>query len=188
MPYTEAFKQQMVKKMLGPPAVTATVLAKQVGVSQPTLSQWLREARSLTATMSTPSDSKASPPSPKSPRRWTAEEKLRVLVAAQGLEGEALGALLRREGLHEAQLQEWREAAAGALSSEGAGKLTAAERRQAAADKKRVKELEKELRRKEKALAETAALLVLEKKLQSLGWAAPPEEDEESAPSERSEK
>ncbi|NOJ83921.1 hypothetical protein HNV28_37405, partial [Myxococcus xanthus] len=40
---------------------------------------------------------------PAGPKKWTPEEKLRVLVVAQGLEGEKLGALLRREGLHEAQ-------------------------------------------------------------------------------------
>lgn len=44
VPYTEGFKQQMVKRMLGPPAVTATALGKKVGVPQPTLSKWLRDA------------------------------------------------------------------------------------------------------------------------------------------------
>ncbi|QQR42592.1 transposase [Myxococcus xanthus] len=42
MPYTDAFKAQMVKRMVGPGAVSAAALARQVGVSQPTLSQWLR--------------------------------------------------------------------------------------------------------------------------------------------------
>jgi hypothetical protein len=40
-----------------------------------------------------------------------------------------------------------------------------AEREQARADKKRIAELERELRRKDKALAETAAILVLRKKM-----------------------
>lgn len=189
MPYSEVFKQQMVKKMLGPPAVSATELAKKVGVPQPTLSKWLVRSRNVAIAMSTPPDPKPAPAAPQSPRRWTPEEKLKVVVASQGLAGEALGELLRREGVHEVQWAEWRAAAAGALASssmtDGVPPQT---RKRLAAAQKRVKELERELRRKEKALAETAAMLVLEKKLQTLGWDAPEEEDEESAPSGRNEK
>ena len=54
---------------------------------------------------------------PGGPKKWTTEDKLRVLVDAHGLTGEALGALLRREGLHEAQLMTWRDAAAEALGA-----------------------------------------------------------------------
>ncbi|WP_420715294.1 IS3 family transposase [Corallococcus sp. BB11-1] len=162
MPYTDGFKSQMVKRMVGPGAVSAAALARQVGVSQPTLSQWLREANKLAAMTPPPEEKK--PAVPAAPKKWTPEEKLRVLVAVQGLTGEALGALLRGEGLHEEQLQEWQQATAGALSGASTQALPAKERRRLAAAEKRVKELERELRRKEKALAETAALLVLEKK------------------------
>lgn len=189
--YTEGFKQQMVKRMLGPSAVTATELSKKVGVSQPTLSGWLREAHRV-ATVKKPTDGeKSEAPSP--PKKWTAEEKLRVVVEAHGLEGSALGALLRKEGLHEAQLKEWREAAAGGLaqSADAATSVafTAGQRRRLAASEKRVKELERELRRKEKALAEAAALLVLEKKLGALGWdEREAQGDEDGEANERSEK
>jgi transposase-like protein len=110
-------------------------------------------------------------PSETKPKSWTAEEKLRVLAEAHGLTGEPLGELLRREGVHEAQLRAWRDVAAGALAeaSPSAKATTAGERRHAAAAAKQVKELQRELRRKEKALAEAAALLVLEKKLKALG-------------------
>ncbi|WP_370469512.1 IS3 family transposase [Corallococcus caeni] len=168
MPYTDGFKLQMVKRMVGPGAVSAAALARQVGVSQPTLSQWLREAHKLAAMTHPPEEKK--PAVPAAPKKWTPEEKLRVLVAAQGLTGEALGALLRGEGLHEEKLKEWQQALGGAATEA----LPAKERRRLAAAEKRVKELERELRRKEKALAETAALLVLEKKSgDGLGRAAP---------------
>ncbi|NTX16869.1 transposase [Myxococcus sp. CA051A] len=49
VPYTDAFKAQMVKRMVGPSAVNASTLARQVGVSQPTLSQWLRAANRVAA-------------------------------------------------------------------------------------------------------------------------------------------
>lgn len=166
--YTEGFKQQMVKRMLGPPAVTATALAKKVGVPQPTLSKWLRDAGTVASMVFDEKEEEAT-----APKKWTVKEKLRVVVAAEGLEGQALGEFLRREGLHEAQLKSWRDTAAGALTSAEAassGPLTAKQRRRLAGAEKRVKELERELRRKEKALAEAAALLMLEKKLQALGW------------------
>jgi len=185
MGYTEAFKEQMVKRMLGPPAVSASALAKQVGVPQPTLSQWLRAALEREATP--PSSEEKRPEVAAAPKRWTAEEKLRVLAAAHGLEGGQLGALLRREGLHEEVLKQWRQAAVGALAPESSGRPSGAQRRRVAEAHKRVKELERELRRKEKALAETAALLVLEKKLQALGWddRHSVEDEESSEPSER---
>lgn len=186
MPYTEAFKNQMVKRMLGPPAVTARELGRQVGVTQPTLSKWLREARRVSGAMS---DGKTAPSTPK---KWTAEEKLRVLAAAHGLAGEALGALLRREGLHEAELTSWRVAASGALGTSAeagsSGPLTAGQRRRLAVSEKRVKELERELRRKEKALAEAGALLFLEKKLQAMGWDERHRDGEDDAPDEPSER
>lgn len=93
------------------------------------------------------------------PGEWKPEEKLRVLGQAEGLVGDALGELLRREGLHEADLAEWRRAALGALGPSSKPASSSAEAR-------RMRELERELRRKDRALAETAALLVLKKKVQ----------------------
>ena len=87
------------------------------------------------------------------------------------LEGEAFGALLRREGLHEAQVIAWRAAAAEALGAEAApGGRSSSAQQELVEMKKRVKELERDALRKDKALAEAAALLLLEKKLQSIGW------------------
>jgi transposase len=167
--YSNSFKDQMVKKMLGGSGVSATTLAGKVGVSQPTLSKWRRDALQAAA-MNIPTEP---PRTPKSPKDWTAEEKMRLLVAAVGLQDEELGALLRREGVHQAQLEEWREAARGALE---AGKSAPKKAETVAA--KRIKELEKELARKEKALAEVSALLVLKKKAQAI-WG---DEDDSTDP------
>lgn len=186
MGYTEAFKEQMVKRMLGPPAVSASALSKQVDVPQPTLSQWLRATLERGATLPSAEEKKPQATAV-APKKWTAEEKLRVLAAAHGLHGEQLGALLRREGIHEEQLTQWRQSAMGALAPESSARPSGAQRRRVAEVQKRVKELERELRRKDKALAETAALLVLEKKLQTLGWdeGYSAEDEESSEPSER---
>jgi len=83
-------------------------------------------------------------------------QALRVVIAAQGLDETALGAFLRREGVHEAQLVEWRAAAEAALG-------TRPGRAGSTPETERIRALERELGRKDRALAETAALLVLKK-------------------------
>jgi hypothetical protein len=111
----------------------------------------------------------------KNKKAWTGAEKLRVLTEAMGLSESDLGALLRREGLHETQLSEWRRSAEAALGEgdirRGRTKLSseAIEASEAIRSAARIKELEREVRRKDKALAETAALLVLKKKSRRSG-------------------
>lgn len=177
MEYTEAFKEQMIRRMVGPNKISANALAKETGVSQSQLSRWLRAAH----TVGTGSDRPDPKPTAGS-EKWRPGEKLRLLLEAERLQGEELGAFLRREGLHEAQLQTWRDAAAGALSAEAAP-ISAQLRRDLSEAKRRVKALDRELRRKEKALAEAAALLMLEKKLKALGWDS---DDEDGSTGERS--
>ena len=150
--YSEAFKARVVQRLVGPHAVSASALAHELGVSQVSLSRWLRAARSVGGM----------PPSKQPQKQWTGAEKLRVVTEARDLTGSDLGAFLRREGLHEAQLTAWREAAEAALGA------PARPRPGGSPERQRIRELERELRRKEKALAETAALLVLKKKVQAI--------------------
>ena len=166
MNYSETFKHQMVSRMSGPGGVSATALSEEVKVGQTTLSRWLRDATKIGGM------SKAKKSKPRRPQDWTAGEKLSAVKEASGLSEEQLGAFLRSKGLHEAQLEQWRkkaeEGAKAALSGQGDTKA----RRGSSL---RIRELERELRRKDKALAETAALLILKKKLAAL-W-----EDEDDA-------
>ena len=156
--YSAAIKARLVQRLVGPQAVSATALAREVGVSQESLSRWLRAARS--GGEMPPSKQQTKQPQKK--RQWTGAEKLRVLTEAAGLTGSDLGAFLRREGLHEVQLTAWRAAAETALGAPvGPPPGGSPEAR-------RIRELERELRRKEQALAETAALLVLKKKVQAI--------------------
>jgi len=154
--HPEGFKARMIARMAGPEGISASALSREIGVTQPTLSRWLRDARSLRG-MSQPEE-----PSNR-PRSWSPQEKLRVVVEASRLAPKDLGAFLRREGLHEAQLQEWTRAAVDSL---GASKPSST--RAQAADQRRIRELERDLGRKDKALAEVTALLVLQKKLRAL--------------------
>lgn len=148
-PYTEAFKSRVVRRLVGPSAQSANAVAAEVGVAQATLSRWLVAARNVGDMRNLPRATT---------KKWTGAEKLRVVTEARGLSESALGALLRREGLHETQLIAWRAAAEAALTDPARGRPVRS------AESQRIQALERELRRKDAALAETAALLVLKKK------------------------
>ncbi|XXT93713.1 transposase [Sorangium sp. So ce834] len=107
---------------------------------------------------------RSAPPAPAAARRpedWTPEQKLRAVTEAAALSERELGEFLRREGLHEAQIAEWRKAALEALGGP-------AKPGHGSAPSRRVRELERQLRRKDKALAEAAAILVLQEKAQAI--------------------
>lgn len=158
MKYSESFKTKMVQRMLE--GRSANALSPEIGVSQSTLSKWLRDASRLRSVGRRKQDAEKSKTEGRPPDAWTAEEKLEAVLQARGLSEPELGEFLRGRGLHEAQLREWEAAAVDSLRArKPVGK---------SADSKRVKELERELRRKEKALAEAAALLVLRKKAEAL--------------------
>jgi hypothetical protein len=148
----------MIRRMTGPGAKTATALASETGIPQQTLSRWLREAGSVGGV--TADESKERPS--RRPQDWPLEEILEAVLEASRLSGEDLGAFLRRRGLHEAHLDEWRARLTAGL------KASASRSKEHSADARRVRELEAELRRKEKALAEAAALLVLQKKVRAI--------------------
>lgn len=153
----------MLKQMMGPGARTATSLSEEVGVSQSTLSEWLRKAK---VGVMPKDDGGGRRPRDEGRRRkrWTPEEKLRVVKDATAAGDADLGALLRREGLHEADLDRFREEV---LEAAARGFEASRPRRGLSPEQKELRALRKELARKEKALAEAAALLVLRGKVQA---------------------
>ncbi len=162
--YSENFKRRMVQRLASPNGPSARALSEEVGVCASNLSRWLREAMVGAPAMSGEEEivSRARSRGRRRPQDWSSQDKLAAVLEASSLGESELGAFLRREGLHEAQLEQWRRDALSGLSNK-AGKSKEHEEA-----KKRIKELERELGRKEAALAETAALLVLQKKVQSL--------------------
>jgi hypothetical protein len=143
-PYSLAFKQKMIEQLTGKNALSATELARQTGLRQQNLSRWLDEARSLPLVAA---DTRIN-------RAWTAEQKAQVITEASKLAGEQLSAYLARKGIQLALLERWRVA----LAEDG---------QDFRATSQRIRALERELARKEKALAEAAALLVLKKTIAS---------------------
>lgn len=159
----------MIRRMTGPGAVTATALAEESGIPQPTLSRWLRSAGTVKpVTKSRRNAPKTASVPPKRTQDWTPQEKMQAVLDAAGLSDEELGAFLRRRGLHREVLEQWRTQALEAATSALEGTNRRKRSRGPSPEQQKIRELERELRRKDKALAETTALLVLKKKFQAL--------------------
>lgn len=169
IPYTATFRNRMVAKLVGPHAMSATALGVETGLAQATLSRWLKEASKVGGPMPRKDDKVDR----KQPQEWTPEEKLQIVLEAAGLSEGELGVFLRSKGIHEALLAEWKDQAlAGLRGTEAASKL------QTTRESREMRELRRELKRKDKALAETAALIVLKKKTQAI-WG---DEDDDTDP------
>ena len=104
---------------------------------------------------------------------WSSEDKFAVVLETAPLSAVELAEYGRRKGLYVEQIAAWREVCreANAHSAE----RSRDQREQSRNDRKRIKQLEKELHRKERALAEAAALLILRKKAQAI-WGVPEED------------
>ena len=159
--HTSEFRANAVKK-LNIPGQSTQELADELGVRASLLYRWRREAGTRN-----PMPKKKSPPTSEPSRRpqdWTSEQKLAVVLDAQALAEDQLGGFLRQRGLHQATLSDWRETVLRGAKAELGGRSD----RQPGLEAKRIRELERELLRKDKALAEAAALLVLQKKFRAL--------------------
>ena len=162
MIYSETFKAQMVEKLTAPGGPSATGLSREVGVHQCTLSRWVREAHVPWQGRPATADEPGRTMPARRPQDWTAQEKYAVMIEASSLSDEEFGAFLREKGLRQANLTQWRQEMLTALGE------SKARPSKPSAETRRIRELERELARKEKALAEAAALLLLKKKAQAL--------------------
>lgn len=148
--YSPERKAALLKKLFPPVNLSVAELARQESVSEPTLYNWRKHAKAEGAAV--PGDKKL-------PDNWPAEAKLAVVVETATLSEIELSEYCRSKGLYAEQVKAWRQACIAGQQSSREQKLS--EQVQARADKKRIKELERKLKRKEKALAEVAAFLVL---------------------------
>ncbi len=146
--YTEAFKEQAVEKVLQRGRKTIQTMADELNVNHYTLKNWLKTYPRTSMTKTTTN---------KRLEDQSAEERFQLLLESSTFEGEALNAFCRQKGIFTYQLDAWKKAF---LLAQKTGTKTASDR----VLRDQVKQLKKELNRKEKALAEAAALLVLQKK------------------------
>lgn len=129
-------------------------LAAEIGSSTWSVRDWVRQFRE----QGTVGKKRTKRPAPTDQR--SAEEKFRLLLQARSMKDEERGEYLRREGIHDADLERWEQEALGGLT--GAAGSESQERR--------IRELERDNKQQGKRLKEAAALLELQKKVQAL-WA-----------------
>lgn len=144
--YGQAFKDRAVARLLPPESASVDVLSREIGVGVATLERWRAEALSL----------------PAGERTWTAAARFEAVLITSAMDEASKSAWCRGKGVYPQELAQWRESALQALAEPGSGAS------QNAQERRQIKELERELRRKDKALAETAALLVLSKKVAAI--------------------
>lgn len=155
--YPDERKEAVLKKMLPPNNKTIKELAQEEGISEVTLYNWRKAARA---------EGRLMPDGDRTSAGWSAADKFAAVVETAALNEAELSAYCRQKGLYPEQIRQWREACEQANDWDRTQNQRLKETRKA--DERRIKELERELRQKEKALAETAALLVLRKKAQAI--------------------
>ena len=157
MKYSQERKEAVLKKMLPPDNRSIAELAKAESISEATLYNWRMQARN---------EGRLLPDSDSTPEGWTSKDKFAAVMETAVVSEAEIAEYCRRRGLYPEQLKQWRQACEQAndwsRSTERQLKETTR------SDRKKLKALERELPRKEKALAEAAALLVLQKKFNAM--------------------
>jgi transposase-like protein len=143
----------VLKKMLPPHNRPLSELAREEGISEPTLYNWRKEARS---------QGRLLPDAEREPEGWSSRDKFAAVLETAALNEAELAEYCRKRGLYPEQVRAWREACEQANDWDRSQNRRLREAQQW--ERRRRKQVERELERKEKALAEAAALLVLRKK------------------------
>ena len=146
--YGKAFKARAVARLLPPESATLASVSAEFGVRADTLERWRSEALADCGE-----------------RIWTGPARLEAVIHTAAMDDVARSTWCREKGIYPTELERWRTQAMEALGEPDSERVSPKEARQS---KQRIKALERDLNRKDKALAETAALLVLSKKLSAV--------------------
>jgi transposase len=153
--YSEEFRASVAARLLPPNNARIADIVKETGVPKDTLYDWRARYRDKQG---------LSPSSCKSSNQYSADDKLAVIIETATFNETELSEYCRCKGLYPVQIKSWKASMVQGLMSEP----SKVDREQNQKQVKTIQRLEKDLARKEKALAEVAALLVLQKKFQAL--------------------
>ena len=147
--YGQGFKNKAVARLLPPGNASLEEVAREVGVTVATLERWRSDVVSR----------------PERERTWTAAGRFDAVLRTATMDEVSKSAWCRANGMYANELATWRQSATQALVTPEEARASPQQTKQ---DRRRIKELERELLRKDRALAETAALLVLSKKVAAI--------------------
>ncbi len=147
--YGQAFKDKAVAQLLPPESTALEVVARAAGVGVGTLERWRDEVQSR----------------PARGWAWTGGDRLEAVITTAAMSEAAKSAWCREHGAYPAELERWRASCITALADP---EDVRASPYATHADRKRIRQLEREVQRKDRALAEMAALLVLSKRVAAI--------------------
>ena len=150
MKYSIGFRNGVLKKVLPPENRPVKEIAQENGLSEQTIRNWMQQLKNGTLELMTGETS---------PAHRSASEKMRLLLESKQVSNDSMGQWLREHGLHSEHLPLWEQEMLNVVNDK-----SDKQKEQNAQLLKENKNLKKELARKEKALAEMAALLILKKK------------------------
>ena len=153
--YTKEEKDSLVVRMFPPESISLGALANETGISKSTLSTWKKKAEEIKGNI-------------KPKRNLTPNDKFLIVMETYSLSEIELSRYCREKGIYYDELKKWASVCVNANNNAGDSENIKELKAGKQEDSKRIRELEKELNRKEKALAEAAALLLLRKKLQAI--------------------
>jgi len=144
--YSPEFKQSVVQKIATPGGPSAAQMAKNLGVHYTSIYGWVKD-HANTSRM-------------KKSKEWTPEAKLEAIIKTATMSENELGEFLRTNGLHSTEIDQWKKDIYSAQKSAGRPKTDP----ELAELRAKEKELSKDLKRKDRALAEMSARVILLKK------------------------
>ena len=164
MKYSKEYRESILRRIMPPNSESIARIVKEEGISEQTLRNWQKRARR---------DGYAAPGTDAQSEEWSTQDKFVIVVETASMNESELAEYARKKGLYVEQIKAWRDACMNANG--GIAKEAARLNRALKDSQKERRKLERELHRKEKALAEAAALLVLRKKARAI-WGDPEDE------------
>jgi len=144
--YSEDFKQSVVQKILMPGGPKVMGLSKIIGVHSTSIRKWIKiygKSQSMNKSI-----------------EWSPENKLEVIIKTATMSENELGEFLRENGLHLADIERWKQDIYSSLKAVGRPRIDP----ELVQLRNKEKELSKDLRRKDRALSEMSARVILLKK------------------------
>lgn len=157
--FTNQFKQNAVKQaMMRSSGIGLKSVAENLNIGYSTLQKWIRLSKLNQLNPLNSSTITVPMTKEQRPSDWSNQDKLELLIKCGSLDDEAVSQVCREHGIYPHHLDEWKK------------ELTTPKENKSDIPrlKRELKALKKELNRKDKALSETAALLVLQKKIKNL--------------------
>ncbi|MBE9526556.1 MAG: transposase [Proteobacteria bacterium] len=158
--YTESFKIQAVEKVLSRTnGTTIEEISNRLGVGLSTIVRWVKESRE----QKVGSGKSRNMTKESRPQDLSLQERLNHIKSCASLDESAVSIYCRENGIYPHHIEQWELDFVNGNSEKSTSKISNSKKH-----KTEINTLKKEVRRKDKALAETAALLVLQKKVHAI--------------------